>query len=153
MSEAFEKVREDGLQLSDDRALIDMDRVHGWLTGTYWARGVSRAAVAKRLAGSRVYGIYDGGRQVAIARAVTDDASYVWVCDVFVDASVRGRGIGKWLVGSLVEHLQGFGIRRFVLATRDAHGVYEQVGFRPLRVPETWMEIDDRPTRPPASGD
>lgn len=98
---------------------------------------------------SRPFGVYaPGGEQVALARAVTDDASFAWLADVVVDDAWRGRGIGTWLVRSVVDHLHERGVPRFLLATRDAHGVYERVGFGPLRVPEIWMEIDTRSSRP-----
>jgi len=99
-----------------------------------------------------VYGVYTpSGEQVALTRATTDLASFAWLSDVVVDELWRGRGIGRWLVGAVVEQLCGFGVPRFVLATRDAHGVYAPLGFVPLRVPQTWMEIDERPTRPQAT--
>lgn len=141
--------RDDGFVLSDDPSRIDLERVQGWLTQTYWARGVTIESLRKRVDGSRAYGVFDPtGAQVAFARAVTDDASYAWVCDVYVDESVRGRGIGQWLVGGLVDHLRGHGVQRFVLATKDAHGVYEKVGFASLLAPSRYMEIDERSTRP-----
>jgi GNAT superfamily N-acetyltransferase len=83
-----------------------------------------------------------------LARATSDLASFAWLGDVVVEDSWRGKGIGGWLVASVVEHLASLGVGRFVLATRDAHGVYERVGFGPLRVPATWMEIDNRANRP-----
>ena len=99
-----------------------------------------------------MYGVYaPAGEQVALTRATTDLASFAWLGDVFVDEAWRGRGIARWLVGAVVEHLQGLGVPRIVLTTRDAHAVYAALGFGPLRVPQTWMEIDLRATRPNAS--
>lgn len=142
----------DGLVLDDDVARIDRDLVHDWLAvESYWARGRTREVVERSLAGSRVFGVYDGSRQVGLARAVTDSATFAWVCDVIIDADHRGRGIGTWLVREVVSALRADGVQRVVLATRDAHEVYRGVGFTPLRAPGTWMEIDDRPTRPPAT--
>lgn len=143
------ELREDGLRLSADPADLDVDKVHGWLATTYWAKGVSREKLSRSIVGSQVFGVYDAdGQQLAFARAVTDDSTYCWVCDVFVDESARGRGIGTWLVGGIVDRLRAKGVQRFVLATKDAHGVYEKVGFRPLRDGGRYMEIDERPTRP-----
>lgn len=98
------------------------------------------------------FGVYaaSSGDQVAVARTVTDGATFAWLCDVVVDEAWRGRGIGSWLVGAVVEQLRGEDVARIVLTTRDAHGVYGPIGFEPLRVPRTWMEIDVRPTRPTA---
>ena len=98
------------------------------------------------MAGSAVYGLYRAtDRQlVAFARAVTDGATFGWLCDVYVDRAERGRGLGTWLVGAARDHLTGLGVRRLVLATRDAHGVYAKLGFTPLARPEQWMELDRR---------
>ncbi|HEY7859175.1 MAG TPA: GNAT family N-acetyltransferase [Candidatus Nanopelagicales bacterium] len=144
--------RSDGLVIDDDVARIDGDAVFAWLSiESYWARGRPREVIARSLAGSRVFGVYDHQGQVGLARAVTDRATYAWVCDVIVDAEHRGRGIGSWLVREVVASLRADGVARVVLATRDAHEVYRRLGFGPLRAPDTWMEIDERPTRPPAS--
>lgn len=146
---SFELRRGDGLTISDNPALLDVDRIAGWLAASYWASDRDRAAVERSLAHSAPYGVYlASGEQVALARAITDLASFAWLGDVVVDGAWRGRGIGRWLVATVVDHLAGLGVPRFVLATRDAHGVYERVGFEPLRVPATWMEIDRRATRP-----
>ena len=90
------------------------------------------------------------GEQVAIARAVTDGATFAWVCDVYVAPDARGIGIGSWMVDELVKLLEAEGILRVVLATRDAHEVYARLGFEPLANPSTWMERDRRPQRLPA---
>jgi len=145
----LELTRDDGLLLSDDLARIDVDRCHTWLDSSYWAKGRSRDTVARSFEGSRVFGVYEpDGRQVALTRIVTDGVTFAWVCDVFVDESVRGRGVGTWLVSEAVAAAQRDGVQRFLLGTRDAHGVYARVGFHPPLVPEVFMELDDRPTRP-----
>ena len=148
----LELQRADGLTISDDRDRLDVDRIRGWLAESYWASDRSAEAIERSLENSRVYGVYaPTGEQVALTRATTDLASFAWLADVFVDDAWRGRGIGRWLVGTVVEHLRGLGVPRLVLTTRDAHGVYAALGFGPLRVPQTWMEIDVRATRPHAS--
>jgi GNAT superfamily N-acetyltransferase len=145
----LELTRDDGYAISDDPTRIDLDRCHAWLDSSYWAAGRSRDVVEKSFANSRVFGAYaPDGAQVALTRVVTDAATFAWVCDVFVDESVRGLGIGTWLVGAAVEAVRGEGVQRFILGTRDAHGVYEKVGFRSPLVPEVYMERDERPTRP-----
>jgi GNAT superfamily N-acetyltransferase len=132
--------------------------VFRWLSvESYWAAGRPRDVVERSLAGSLCAGVYDsavpGSPQVALARAVTDDATFAWLCDVYVDEGARGRGIGTWLMRELVAELvDRRGIERLLLATRDAHQVYARVGFTALNRPERWMEVDQRETGlpPPA---
>jgi GNAT superfamily N-acetyltransferase len=149
--------RDDGLEISLDHARLDVDRVFDWLSvESYWATGRPRDVVEHSLAGSLCAGVYDsavpGSPQVALARVVTDDATFAWLCDVYVDEGSRGRGLGTWLMRELVAELvDRRGIQRLLLATRDAHEVYARVGFTALDRPGIWMEIDRRPTRlPPA---
>lgn len=147
--------RPPGVVLSEDPGHLDVDRIHAWLSGdAYWALGRSRELVERALAGSRVFGAYrdrgDGmpGEQVALARVVTDGATFAWVCDVYVAPDWRGIGVGSWLVASAVAALDGAGVQRMLLATRDAHEVYRRIGFSPLANPDIWMERDRRPQRP-----
>ncbi|MGZ4760712.1 MAG: GNAT family N-acetyltransferase, partial [Acidimicrobiales bacterium] len=129
------------------------DLVFRWLSEeSYWAAGRARDVFERSLAGSVVAGVYDGPgpdtAQLAFARVVTDDATFAWICDVYVDDAVRGRGIGTWLMAELVEEmLHRRRILRLLLATRDAHGLYAKSGFTPLQGAWRWMEIDHRPTR------
>jgi len=144
--------RSDGLTLSDDPDLIDLQRCTRWLAGSYWASDRTPEQIARSFAGSRVFGVYQpDGQQVALTRAVTDGASFCWISDVYVEPAARGRGIGTWLVDTVVRVLQDEGVPRFLLGTRDAHGVYARVGFQPTLVPEVYMELDTRPTRPTRS--
>ncbi|MFG3697871.1 GNAT family N-acetyltransferase [Micromonospora sp. NPDC047620] len=139
--------RHDGYLLSTDPDRIDLDRVHHWLsTDAYWAIGRDRETVARALAGSVAFGVYrpGDGRQVAVARAVTDGATFAWLCDVYVDPGERGRGLGTWLAGAVRDHLAGLGVRRILLATFDAHEVYAKVGFAPVTDPHHWMQLDQR---------
>jgi GNAT superfamily N-acetyltransferase len=146
---AFELRRNDGLTISDDRTRVDFGRIRAWLAESYWASDRTAEAIDRCVANSEVYGVYTpAGEQIALTRVTTDLASFAWLGDVVVDEAWRGRGIGRWLVGAVVEYLKGVGVPRFVLTTRDAHGVYSALGFAALRVPETWMEIDLRATRP-----
>jgi GNAT superfamily N-acetyltransferase len=148
---SFELRRDDGLTISDDRDRLDIGRIRVWLAESYWANDRSTEAIERSIVNSAVYGVYTPvGEQVALTRATTDLASFAWLGDVVVDEAWRGRGIGRWLVGAVVEHLKGVGVPRFVLTTRNAHGVYAPLGFTALRVPQTWMEIDLRATRPNA---
>ena len=134
--------------LTDDPARVDLDRVHRWLSEeSYWAAGRPHDLVARSIDGSIPYAILTGGEQVAFARVVTDGATFAWICDVFVDTAHRGRGLGTWLIDSILEAQSARGIQRFLLATRDAHDVYRRSGFEQLVGAHRYMEIDRRPTR------
>ncbi|WP_395576548.1 GNAT family N-acetyltransferase [Streptomyces sp. BK79] len=132
----------DGYELSTDPHRLDAGRVHHWLsTDAYWALGRSREKQDRAVEGSLNFGVYDtvSGEQVAYARVVTDRATFAWLCDVYVDRSVRGKGLGTALVAAVREHLRPWGVRRLLLATHDAHGVYEKLGFTALDRPDQWM--------------
>ncbi|MET7570507.1 GNAT family N-acetyltransferase [Streptomyces sp. NPDC005492] len=134
----------DGYEFSADTARVDLDRVHHWLsTDAYWAKDRPREQHERAVASSLNYGVYDStsGEQVAYARVVTDEALFGWLCDVYVDPSVRGKGIGTAFVGAVREELRPLGLRRILLATLDAHGVYEKLGFEPLKHPDQWMAL------------
>ena len=132
----------DGYEFSADTARVDVDRVHRWLsTDAYWAVGRPREKHEQAMAGSLNFGVYErtSGEQVAYARVVTDQALFAWLADVYVDPSVRGKGVGTAFVCHIRDHLKPYGLRRMLLATEDAHGVYEKAGFRPLEHPDRWM--------------
>ncbi|WP_443047113.1 GNAT family N-acetyltransferase [Streptomyces sp. NBC_00267] len=134
----------EGYEISADTARIDVDRVHHWLsTDAYWAVGREREKQERAIAGSLNFGVYDtaSGEQVAYARVVTDLADFAWLCDVYVDRSARGKGVGTALVAAVRDHLRPYRLRRILLATHDAHGVYEQVGFEALEKPDQWMAL------------
>lgn len=124
-----------------DRARVDFDVVHGFLTGCYWAQGIPRAIVERSVAGSLPFGLYhDGdGAQVGFARVISDFTTYAYVGDVFVLEAWRGRGLSKFLMECVTAHPDLQGLRRWVLATRDAHGLYRQFGFTEIAHPERWM--------------
>jgi GNAT superfamily N-acetyltransferase len=126
--------------LSDDKALLDVARIHGWLASSYWSPGIARELVERAIAGSHCLGAYRGEEQVGYARMITDHATFAWLADVWVDESVRGRGLGKKLVAWFLDHPRFQGIRRFALVTRDAHTVYETQGFHALIKPDRYME-------------
>ncbi len=132
----------DGYWISDDRSLVDVGRVHRWLSSqSYWAEGRPLAVVARSIERSLTLGLYgpDGG-QVGVCRWVTDFATFAWLCDVFVDPAVRGAGLGVFLVGTAADHPDVKDLRLQVLGTRDAHGLYRRFGFEPVAAPERWME-------------
>jgi GNAT superfamily N-acetyltransferase len=136
--------RRDQLLISTDRARLDVDLVHRVLSATYWASGISREIVQRSIAGSIAFGIYESDRQIGFARVVTDLATYAYLADVFVIEERRGRGVGDWLVESILLHPQLQGLRRFALITRDAGPLYARHGFRAREQPSGYMEIVDR---------
>ncbi|WP_392669112.1 GNAT family N-acetyltransferase [Streptomyces sp. LN785] len=136
-------------EITPDPARLDPVRIHHWLsTDAYWALGRSREKQDLAIEGSLNFGAYEttSGEQVGYARVVTDHATFAWLCDVYVAPSARGRGLGTRLAAAVRDHLAPTGIRRLMLATEDAHGVYEKVGFKLLGDPEKWMHLGfDRP--------
>ncbi|MDX3692853.1 GNAT family N-acetyltransferase [Streptomyces europaeiscabiei] len=134
----------EGYEISDDPDRVDVGRVHRWLsTDAYWALGRPREKQEVAIRGSLNFGVYEeaSGEQVAYARVVTDRATFAWLCDVYVDPSARGKGLGAALVAAVREHLRPYGLRRILLATHDAHGVYAKLGFEPLAKPDQWMAL------------
>ncbi len=129
-------------EFSPDNARIDRALVHHWLSElSYWAKGRARETQDAAIDASRNYGVYEvaSGRQVAYARVVTDGVTFAWLCDVFVAPEARGAGAGKNLVAGVMAELEPLHLKRIALATADAHGLYEQFGFRPLDDPTMWM--------------
>lgn len=142
LSAALSTLADQGIEADTDPARLDRARVHHWLsTDAYWALGRSREKQDAAIEGSLNFGLYDttSGTQVAYARVVTDHTTFAWLCDVYVDPAVRGKGLGVTLAAAVRDHLAPYGIRRILLATGDAHGVYAKAGFAPLAEPEKWM--------------
>jgi GNAT superfamily N-acetyltransferase len=131
----------DGYWVSDDHALIDVPRVHGWMSReSYWAAGRPSEVMARSIEHSLVLGLYTpGGEQVGFARLVTDRATFAWLCDVFVDAAHRDRGLGAFLVAAATGHPDVAQIRQ-VLMARPGRQLYRNLGFDVLASPERWME-------------
>jgi GNAT superfamily N-acetyltransferase len=128
------------IELSDDKARLQVDRIHDWLASSYWTPGIARDLVERCIAGSHCLGAYCDGEQVGYARMITDHASFAWLADVWVEESVRGQGLGRRMVQWFLDRPDYAGIRRTALVTRDAHGVYAALGFHtPLR-PDRYME-------------
>ncbi|WP_019834122.1 GNAT family N-acetyltransferase [Sphingomonas sp. PR090111-T3T-6A] len=127
--------------LSFDPRALDLDTIHGFLTTSYWSPGIPRETVARAIAGSLCVGAYRAGRQIGFARVVSDRATFAYLADVFVLEEAQGQGIGRAMVRALMEHHELQGLRRWFLATLDAHGVYEALGWQPVAHPERLLEI------------
>jgi GNAT superfamily N-acetyltransferase len=136
-----QEYRRGDLLVSTDRARLDLDVIHGFLADSYWAKGIPREVVARSIKNSLCFGVYSQGKQVGFGRVISDYATYAYIGDVFVLESHRGHGLGKWLMECITKHPQLQGLRRWALATKDAHGLYAQFGFTPLKAPERHMEI------------
>jgi len=133
------------LSISTDPSRLDLDVIHGFLAGSYWAAGIPRELVARAIRHSTCFGAFDGGEQVGFARVISDHATFAYVCDVFVVESHRGRGVGKRLMAAIKSHPDLQDLRRWVLFTRDAHDLYRQYGFTEGSQPERLMEIRSGP--------
>lgn len=129
-------------QISTDPAVIDLDLVHRYLAEeSYWAAGVPRAVVEKSIAHSLCFSVLHHSGQVGFARLITDRATFAYLADVFILTEHRGHGLGKWLVECIKAHPELPGLRRWLLATADAHGLYTQFGFKALAKPQNMLEI------------
>ena len=133
------EVHKDNFTISTDPARLNIDVIAEMLTRAYWAQGRTREMIARYVQHSLVFGIYDGTKQIGLARVVSDYTTFAWLCDVFVLEDYRGHGLGKWLMQTIDSHPDLQGLRRWILATRDAHGLYEQFGWTLLDHPERWM--------------
>ena len=138
----FIEYERQGYRILTDPDAMDIQAVHDYLASSYWARGIPLELVAKSVRGSLCFGVFKDDRQVGFARVVTDRTTFAYLCDVYVLESHRGQGLGKWLMDVVVAHPDLQGLRRFALATRDAHGLYEKCGFTRLARPEMFMEIN-----------
>ena len=159
--QAIVEYRHGEFVISTDPERLSLDVIHGFLTNCYWAKGIQREVVARSIEHSLCFGVYDesprlardarpfdgaqGKRgapgQVGFARVVSDFATVAYLGDVFVLESYRGRGLSKWLMQCIMQHPALQGLRRWILLTRDSHGLYSQFGFTPLRAPERYMEL------------
>ena len=128
-------------RISTNKAELQFDVIHQYLSQhSYWAKNISPERLQRALDHSICFGVYDGNKQIGFARVVTDSAVIAYLGDVFILESFRGLGLSKWLMQAIVEHDELTNLRRFVLATKDAHGLYRQYGFTPMEFPERWME-------------
>ena len=132
--------KKDGFTVSTDRQKLDRDAIHRFLAGSYWARGIPREVVDRSIENSICFGLYAEEKMIGFARVISDAATFGYLSDVFVLPSHRGRGLATWFMEVVMGHPDFRGIRRWMLATADAHGLYRKVGFTQLSKPERIME-------------
>jgi len=133
--------RRDQFVVTTDPTRLDPDFVHGYLVRSYWSEGIPREIVERSMKNSLCFGVYDDGNQVGFARVITDYATFAYLADVFIIESNRGKGLSKLLMECIVKHPELQGLRRWILATRDAHSLYQKFGFTPLTAPDRFMEL------------
>lgn len=127
--------------ISTDPARLDLDAIHGFLTTSYWAEGITPERVRRSIERSLPFGLYLGGEQAGFARVISDFTIFAWLCDVFVLEPHRGRGLGVWLVETVLGHPDLQGLRQWLLGTEDAHGLYARFGFEPPDNPQRYLRI------------
>ncbi len=138
------ELRRDGYLVSTDRHLLDIDALHAFLSQrSYWAAGISRDQLETAIEHSLPFGLYHERKQIGFARVITDFATFAYLADVYVAEAYRGRELSKLLLGAVLAHPKLQRLRRWMLGTRDAHGLYSQFGFVPLEQPQRWMELPD----------
>lgn len=133
----------EAIEIDCDPARLDIDLIHGFLSRSYWARDIPRETVERSIANSLNFGLYDRGQQIGFARVTSDRATFAYLADVFIVESRRGGGLARRLVRAVLAHPELQGLRRWMLATRDAHALYAGQGFRVLAAPERFMERHD----------
>ncbi|AUX35684.1 MULTISPECIES: GNAT family N-acetyltransferase [Sorangium] len=130
------------LVISSDKSRLDRALIHSVLASTYWSKGIPRDVVERAIEGSLCFGVYKAGAQIGFARVITDQATFAYLADVFIVEAEQRKGYGKALMAHVTETLGRLGLRRTLLATADAHGLYRQFGFAPLEKPDRFMEIN-----------
>ena len=126
--------------ISDDKSLLQPALIHQFLTNSYWAKDIPLATVLRSIENSICFGVYDGQQQIGFARVVSDKSTFAYLADVFILEAYRGKGLSKRLIKYILDHPALQGLRRWMLATRDAHDLYAKFGFQPMEIPERWME-------------
>ena len=139
MPQIFE-IHRDTFTISTDSTRLDMNTIYDFLARAYWSKGRPHERTQDAFANSLVFGLYEGTRQIGVARVVTDYSIVAYLCDVFIHENFRGHGLGKWLIQSVLEHPNLNHVRRWLLATDDAQGLYQQFDFTQLTDPEKWMQ-------------
>jgi N-acetylglutamate synthase-like GNAT family acetyltransferase len=135
--------KKDDYSISTDKSKIDLNTVHDFLTHSYWSENISKDVVKKSIDNSLCFAVYHHENLIGFARVISDFATFAYLADVFILPDQRGKGLSKWLMQVIMDHPDLQGLRRFTLATRDAHGLYAQFGFTSFDRPERWMHKHD----------
>jgi N-acetylglutamate synthase-like GNAT family acetyltransferase len=134
-------MQREGFAITTETSFFNVEFVHAFLSKSYWAENIPLETVQRSIDHSLCFGVFHLGRQIGFARMITDKATFGYLADVFIDEAYRGQGLSKWLMEEIMAHPDLQGLRRIMLATRDASGLYEQFGFSALSFPERWMQI------------
>ncbi len=150
--------RRDNFLISTDRSRLQLVVIHNFLKESYWAKNIPFAVVQRSVDNSLCYGVYGDDHQIGFARVITDYTTFAWIADVFILEPYRGQGLSKWLVACILAHPELQGLRRWLLGTKDAHGLYRQFGFAGIANPDRFMEITNpnayaAPSYPQGSAD
>lgn len=129
--------------ITTEKEKFDVEFIHSFLTRSYWAEGISKEVIKRSIDGALCFGLFENDKQIGFARTITDKATFAYLADVFIVEEYRGRGLSKWLMEVLMSHPSLQGLRRMMLATKDAHGLYEKFGFTALNNVDRWMQIND----------
>jgi len=127
--------------ISTEKEKMDIDLIHSFLNRSYWAEGISKEIIRRSIEGALCFGVFENDKQVGFARMITDRATFAYLADVFIIEEYRGLGLSKWLVEIILAHPDLQGLRRMMLATRDAHELYKKFGFTQLNNVDRWMHI------------
>lgn len=138
------EIHRDRFTISTDPARLDIDVICDFLTRAYWANTRPRERTENAVRNSLVFGVYDNEKQIGVARVVTDYSIFAYLCDVFIHEDYRAHGLGKWLLQTILDYPDLIEMRRWVLVTNDAHGLYKQFGFTAIEDPEHWMQLFKR---------
>ena len=129
--------------ITTEKEKFDIEFIHSFLTRSYWAEGISKEVIKRSIEGAMCFGLFENDKQIGFARMITDKATFAYLADVFIIEEYRGRGLSKWLMEVIMSHPSLQGLRRMMLATKDAHGLYEKFGFTALNNVDRWMQIND----------
>ena len=131
---------EESIFITDDKSILQIEVIHRFLANSYWSKNIPVETVIQSIENSICFGVYVESKQVGFARVISDKATFAYLADVFILEAYRGNGLSKMLMKHIMNHASLQGLRRWLLATRDVHGLYAQYGFQPLEIPERWME-------------
>ncbi|MEP7286517.1 MAG: GNAT family N-acetyltransferase [Chloroflexota bacterium] len=131
----------DNFTISTDKQRLHVDVIHSFLSTSYWATNVPRAVVERSIENSLCFGVFQDSAQIGFARVINDYATFAYLADVFILEPYRGQGLSKWLLKTILDYPDLQGLRRWLLATKDAHGLYQQFGFEPLSEPRNFRQI------------